>query len=144
MALFTTQPPDLRAFGDVTWFQPLNRRKQSRVLALGHRRQVAPGTKLLVEQTPGTEVLLVLSGYASCSIGQTALTIFGPGDFFGEVAALDGGLRTATVTAISPMEALVLPAEDFSTLLAEVPSLAFMIAKTLALRIRQANERVAA
>ena len=49
----------------------------------------------------GREVMLVLAGRAVCLVGdERPVAVFGPGSFFGEIAALDGGTRTATVSAL--------------------------------------------
>jgi CRP-like cAMP-binding protein len=84
-------------------------------------------------------VVIVLSGSATCLVAGTEVAWFGPGDFFGEVAALDGGPRTATVVAITDMELLVLSRCEFALLIKSSPEVAHRILGSMAHRLRQAN-----
>jgi CRP-like cAMP-binding protein len=62
-----------------------------------------------------------------------ALRVLGPGDFFGELAILGDGRRSATVTAVDPSTLLVFFGTEFRRLEAELPE--------VAARIRQAVEQ---
>jgi len=64
----------------------------------------------------------VASGALSVELGDSDVRL-GSGDFFGEIALLSRGRRTADVTAISYCNLLALAAEDFDRLLAEDPDL---------------------
>lgn len=120
-------------------FDGCRRRELKTVANLGTRVRVAKGKNLVAAGGRGSDVMVVVSGYASCVVGHSEVAILESGDFFGEMAALDGGLRTATVTAISDMEVLVLDEGEFETLLTRVPSVAIRVAEKLAARLRQAN-----
>jgi CRP-like cAMP-binding protein len=63
----------------------------------------------------------------------------GPGSFFGEMSLLDQGPRSATVTAETDMQLLVLGSPEFSSLVAEIPSVARRIMRVLAERLRAAE-----
>ena len=64
------------------------------------------GTVIAREGEPGVGLFIILDGTADVSIGGRKKATLGPGDFFGEIALLDGGPRTATVTAKSDVNAL--------------------------------------
>lgn len=64
----------------------------------------------------------------------------GPGDFQGEISLLDGGPRTATVTATSPMVIMVATQLEFFALLDRVPTIARQMLPALAHRVRAAND----
>jgi CRP-like cAMP-binding protein len=64
----------------------------------------------------------------------------GPGDYFGEMSLLDGGPRSATVVADTPLRLLVIKRRNFATLLREAPELTQSILATLSRRLRQAEE----
>ena len=68
----------------------------------------------------------------------------GPGDFFGEMSLLDGGPRSATVVAETPLRLLVIPRRAFWTLLTKVPQLNQKILVTLSQRVRQAEKSLLA
>ena len=57
------------------------------------------GHGILTEGMTGPEFFIILDGTASVLIDDQVVATLGPGDFFGEVAALDGGPRTASVRA---------------------------------------------
>ena len=71
---------------------------------------------------------------------ETVLALLGPGTFFGHVATLDGGPRSATVTAVEPTETLALLREDVLALVRECPEFALALVTDLAGRLRRADE----
>ena len=73
----------------------------------------SPEIITIVRRSRGAEILIVLSGTATCLVRGVEEARFGPGNFFGEVATLDGGPRTATVVASTDMEVLVLSGFEF-------------------------------
>jgi len=97
--------------------------------------------RVLVEQgTTGRECYVILEGSASVERNGVRVTTLGPGDPFGELALLDGGPRTATVTAETPMKVLVLGQREFAGVLDEVPGLAHKVMASLAQRIRELDQ----
>ena len=115
-----------------------------RLSGLGTRIHVRAGQRLTTAGSRGTEVLIVFAGTASCLVGQAEEVRFGPGDFFGEVATLDGGPRTATVVANTDMDVLVLNGVEFETLVKSSPEVAHRMLKEMAHRLRQANAKAVA
>jgi ABC-type multidrug transport system ATPase subunit/CRP-like cAMP-binding protein len=83
---------------------------------------VAGGDVVCTEGEPGTTFHLVDTGtlVVESQVGaqRRELARIGPGDFFGEIALLGGGTRTATVTALSPSRLWTITATDFATLTA--------------------------
>jgi len=61
----------------------------------------------------------------------------GPGDYYGEIALVDGGRRTATITATSDGKAYGLTAWQFRPLVEENTTIAWPLLEALAARIRQ-------
>ena len=77
-------------------------------------------------------------------LGQKrARTSLGPGSFFGEVALLDGGPRTATVSAGTQLVALKVPRRPFLKLLEQEPKVAVAVLKELASRLRKIEKSAA-
>jgi CRP/FNR family cyclic AMP-dependent transcriptional regulator len=111
---------------------------------LGTRLQIRAGQRLVTSGDRGSEVLIVLSGTASCLVGGVEEARFGPGDFFGEVATLDGGPRTATVVASTDMAVLVLNRVEFEIMVKSSPEVAHRVLKSMAHRLRQANAKAVA
>jgi CRP/FNR family cyclic AMP-dependent transcriptional regulator len=79
-----------------------------------------------------------IEGTAEVSIGARRRASLGPGDFFGEVALLDGGPRSATVTATSDVRLLGITEWVFRGLLHEYPTIAIKTLQVLAGRLRKA------
>ena len=69
------------------------------------------------------------------------MNTFGPTDFFGEMALLDDGLRTATVSASEATECLALTRWDFLGILKDDADMAVIILQELARRFRMALDR---
>ena len=101
-----------------------------------------PGKVLVREGAPGSELFLILDGKASVTVRGRDVGTIGPGDFFGELAVLDPAPRDATVTALTPMEALVVGRREFSALVAEVPPLANKLLVGMARRLREADRKL--
>ncbi len=102
------------------------------------------GTVIAREGEPGVGLFIILDGTADVSIGGRKKATLGPGDFFGEIALLDGGPRTATVTAKSDVALLGLTEWVFRGLMVEHPSLALKTLQQMAARLRSATKAATA
>ena len=70
------------------------------------------------------------------------LAVLGPGSFFGELALLDGGNRTATVVADTDLTVLVLSRREFRSLQSTAPSVAYKLLVELGARLRRADAMI--
>jgi CRP-like cAMP-binding protein len=93
------------------------------------------------QDEPGDAFYLLVSGTAVVRRNGRKLREMGPGDFFGEVALLDGGPRSATVQTLGPATLFVIHPKDFASLLV-VPSIARKLLVGLAGRLRTADKRM--
>lgn len=100
---------------------------------------VNAGDVLARKGEAGQQVFVILEGIAGVELPDGDVEI-GPGEFFGELALLDQAPRMATVKAKSDMKLLVLSNQEFSSALDAVPTLARSVMKTLAHRLREAEE----
>jgi CRP-like cAMP-binding protein len=85
----------------------------------------AAGETIVRRWDPSREFYVILEGTADVRTAEEHLANLGPGDFFGELAALDWGARfgyprLASVIATSPARLLVLPSARFNTLVRDV------------------------
>ncbi|MEX2446348.1 MAG: cyclic nucleotide-binding domain-containing protein [Dehalococcoidia bacterium] len=112
------------------------------VAGMGTPIAVEPGYVLTREGRHGHEFFVITDGRAACSIGGEQVSTLEAGDFFGEVALLDGGTRSATVVAETAMKVIVIDSREFSVMIRDVPSAARQIMVTLAQRLRAAEARV--
>ena len=111
-----------------------------------HLRQLAeactdaryrPGTTIVLEGKPGDTFFVIVEGEAVVLRGVRRIARLGPGDFFGEVALLDGGPRTATVEAMTPVLAVRLSRATFNRMLAIEPKIGVKILDEVARRLRE-------
>jgi len=121
-------------------FSNCTREELQRISSLTTPTSVDKGTVLMLQGQPGNEFFIVVSGTAIADRNERELAQYGPGSFFGELALLDGGSRTATVYAASDMELLVLSRSEFRSLQVTAPSVAFKILNELGGRLRRADQ----
>ena len=97
------------------------------------------GKVLCSEGQSGADFFVLLAGAADVTRGTKKITKMAAGDFFGEIALIDGGKRTATVTTTAPSRCLVLGPRQFQTVLHQNTDIAHSILKALTLRVREAG-----
>ncbi len=97
-------------------------------------------TVIAREGERGIGLFLILEGQCKVTIGGKTKARLGPGDFFGEVALLDGGPRTATVTATSPVKLVGITGWVFRGLLMEHPAIALRTLESVAGRLRSVSK----
>jgi CRP/FNR family transcriptional regulator, cyclic AMP receptor protein len=102
------------------------------------------GTVIAREGEPGVGLFIILDGKAEVTIGGSKKAMLGSGDFFGEIALLDGGPRTATVTAITDLKLLGLTEWVFRGLMMEHPAIALKTLQQMAGRLRSATKAATA
>jgi CRP-like cAMP-binding protein len=93
------------------------------------------GATLIAEDEPGHALLVLLDGTASVSAAESQLATLGPGDFFGEIALLGDGRRTATVRAESPVRVLTMGGSDFRVFERDMPEAAERLRESAAERM---------
>ena len=98
------------------------------------------GYVVATEGDPGAGLFVIADGEADVTIGGKKVNHLETGDFFGEMALLDGGPRTATVTATTPITLYALTEWVFRGLLAEHPTIAMRTLETMASRLRGATK----
>jgi CRP-like cAMP-binding protein len=88
-----------------------------RIAALASPRVAAAGDEVTRQGDEGDEFFVVITGDAVATVDGDPVGQLGTGSFFGEMALIDGGERTATVTATTDMQLLVLDRHDFNEML---------------------------
>ena len=97
----------------------------------------APSGKVLIRQGElGDDLMVIVSGTVTVERDGAKINALKAGDFFGEIAGIDRGPRTATVTADTPCRLLVINHRDFLALIDEFPEVASEVLVTLAHRLR--------
>jgi CRP-like cAMP-binding protein len=115
----------------------------SRVAGLAVARDAKEGEELFAQGDPGEDFYVIVEGKAEARADGDKLGDLDSGDFFGEMALIDGGERTATVVATSPMSLLVLSRNDFNTMLSTaMPHVAPKLMQVMGQRIRELQQHV--
>ena len=101
----------------------------------------APGDVIVQAGDRGNSMYLLLEGRARV-FGKSRL--LQPGDFFGEMALIDGGPRSATIIAASQVRLMMLQRQAFLKVLKQNPQIGLAIMETLAQRVRGLERSVSA
>lgn len=131
----------IEMLGEVPLFSACSLNELRQIARLGTQVSAEEGSLLTEQGKPGREFFLVLEGKALCRVGRKEVARYKPGDYFGELALLHGGYRTATVEAASPMELLVLDAREFRSLLLSNPAVSIKMLGALAQIVAAIDEQ---
>jgi CRP-like cAMP-binding protein len=142
-ALRTTKDT-VGALANVPLFAGCSQRELKAIASVVRDITHRAGTVIAREGEPGVGLFVIIEGEADVSIGGRKKATLGPGDFFGEIALLDGGPRTATVTAKTDVQLLGLTEWVFRGLMAEHPSIALKTLQQMATRLRVATKAATA
>ncbi|MER0242384.1 Crp/Fnr family transcriptional regulator [Streptomyces sp. HSW2009] len=133
--------------GDELGFaEALTAQEYESVMALGSRRSYDANAHLLTEGDRSSHVMIMLRGWVTVSVAterggiRLILGLRGPGELLGEMAALDSHPRSATVRALGPVEAQVIPGDAFRRFLAEQPRVSGLVIRQLTFRLRSADQ----
>jgi CRP-like cAMP-binding protein len=129
----------IRALSTVGLFGACNKKELHAVARLCTPLPVQEGFVLTSEGTTGRECFIIAAGKAAVMVHGNRVGEVGPGQCVGEMALLDGGTRSATVTAETPMDAYVLSTREFRSLVEVNPTIIYKIAAALAHRLRAAE-----
>ncbi|WP_405449328.1 Crp/Fnr family transcriptional regulator [Streptomyces achromogenes] len=147
MAGGRTRAWDDDGFDDaVPFLARLEKEDRVALLATGRPLRYRARTVLMHQAEPSAHVVLVLHGWtkvtATAANGYEALlALRGPGDILGEGAALSGRHRAATVTALEPVEAVVVDQSRFTAFLAENPRATLQLLSLATDRQRSTDRR---
>ncbi len=127
----------------VPLFQGLKKRQLERLARKFVPREYAAGQAIVTQDKGGEGFFIITSGKAEAvreraDGAKVVLNTFGPTDFFGELALLDDGLRTASVVTTEATQCLALTRWDFRGVLKEDVDMAIVILEELAKRFRMA------
>ncbi|MDP9101331.1 MAG: cyclic nucleotide-binding domain-containing protein [Actinomycetota bacterium] len=96
-----------------------------------------PGELLIKQGTTGYEFIVILEGEVEVAVDGQTIVELGAGDHVGEMALLDGSPRNASVTAKTPVRALLVGSREFRALVDQVPSLDRKLLVSLTRRLRE-------
>jgi len=134
-------PSDVAALRRIKFFEEHTDADLLRLARIGERRSYAAGDTLVEKDSDRGGFFVLLSGEAEVEVGST-FPLLSPGDFFGEMALLEGSRRTATVRATEPVQVMVFEPMYFRPFLIENPSVAVTLLEGVVRRLIAAQGRL--
>lgn len=131
----------LEQLSRVKMFGSLNKKELALVAKASDLIDVPAGTDIVKQGEIGHEFYLISSGSAVVRRNGRKVATLSPGRYFGEMALLDRGPRTATVTTEEPTQLIVLGQREFAAVLDQVPPLAHKLLVSMAARLREADTK---
>ena len=124
----------------VPFFANMSPRDVEGIAALFKERRFAPGETVTKEGAGGAAFFVIESGEATVSIGGRTVATLTKGDYFGEIALIDEGARSATITASGELVCYGLTYWEFRPLVQHNATIAWNLLQTLAKRLRTAQD----
>jgi CRP-like cAMP-binding protein len=118
----------------VPLFSACSTKELRRIAAIADELAFRQGKILTRQGGPGREMFVLLDGTVKVERNGVEVNVLGPGDFLGEGALVLGKPRNATITATSPLRALVISDAHFKQLLSEDARISTKVHETLAAR----------
>jgi glutamate/tyrosine decarboxylase-like PLP-dependent enzyme len=121
------RPADVAGLRNLPLFRDLSQQELDLIAHSAYEETANPGRPIVRQWDPSREFYVIIDGTAEVRTEERHLADLGPGDYFGELAALDWGAsfgypRLASVIATSPVRLLVFPGASFNTLVRDVPA----------------------
>ena len=132
---------------NVPIFADLDDTQLDRIARLGTRKKYKKGNIIVLEKEMGAALFVIITGKVKVvrtdeDGREVILSIFGPGEFFGEMSLLDGLSRSATVVATAKSELFMIHRREFLDLLNEFPAVAISLLAELTMRLRKADAQI--
>lgn len=121
-------------------FADLTRRELQQIARLFKERRFSEGETIVKEGSGGAAFFVIASGEARVIIGGKEHTTFKSGDFFGEVALIDQGTRTATIAAATELVCYGITYWDFRPLVEANGVIGWKLLQRMAMMLREARE----
>jgi CRP-like cAMP-binding protein len=133
---------DIGILKKIGFFADLSDFDLAQIAAITEARDYRPGERIVEERTAAERFFIIVRGKIQITKrfadgDEFVLSVHSDGEFFGEMALLDEGPRSATVRAVEATTLLEITRTDFETLLYKAPLLAYRILRELSIRLRE-------
>jgi CRP-like cAMP-binding protein len=136
----TTPDPVAQRLSKVELFDGLSTKQLGAVAAAMRERSFVAGQTIIEEGATDGRFYLIDSGTADVIVNGKVVGTLSDGDYFGEIALIDNGPRTATVTATSDVQALTLAHFNFRAVLKDNPDLVLKLLIQVCRLLRNTKE----
>ncbi|HTN80209.1 MAG TPA: cyclic nucleotide-binding domain-containing protein [Acidimicrobiales bacterium] len=131
--------PRLDMLSAVELFSECSKRELGQILAVAKEIDFDEGDNICVQGEPSGRFYLILNGSVAVKRNGRTRATLGRGDYFGEIALIDGQARTATCTAVTPVRTLAIAQFNFVPLMKEHAGLSHKLLLHLCSRLRAAE-----
>jgi CRP/FNR family transcriptional regulator, cyclic AMP receptor protein len=129
----------IEALRKVPLFAELDQRELEMLGRQLHERRFREGAEVTKEGAGGAGFFVIAEGNAEVSVRGEKRTTLSPGDYFGEIALIDEGMRSASITAATDLLCYGMTPWEFRPFVEEHPQVAWTLLTTLAKRLREAQ-----
>jgi CRP/FNR family transcriptional regulator, cyclic AMP receptor protein len=129
----------VQMLSSVPLFSGCSKKELQEIASVAKEVDHKQGAVIAREGDKGMGFFMILDGTAKVSVGGRTKRKLGPGEYFGEIALLDEGPRSATVSADTSMKLLGITAWNFRRLVTQNPGIAQKLLKVMAERLRGTN-----
>jgi CRP/FNR family cyclic AMP-dependent transcriptional regulator len=133
----------IAALGGVPLFEGLSKKQMKQVAELAEIARFMAGASIVKQGVIGDSFYVVLTGQAKVVANGRTLHRLLPGDHFGEISLLDGGERTASVVAETPMTLLEITQKQFFSMLTKDPEITVVLLEGIARAVRRMDRSLA-
>src|SRR3984957_3883549 len=127
----------------VHWFAACSEEQLFEMARIAERLRIHAGEVILREGRLGRELFVILDDTVTVTRADRAVNIVHTGDYFGELAAIEAVRRTATVTATTDLDVLIVGPREFEAMMG-IPGFRNALLNSMSRRIREADDRLAA
>jgi CRP/FNR family cyclic AMP-dependent transcriptional regulator len=127
---------------EVPLFAELAERDLKRLADSMQEKSFAAGTEIVTEGKGGVGFFVILDGKARVTVAGAERGTLSPGDYFGEMALIDGDDRTASVHAESDLRCAAMTTWNFRPFVKDHPDIAWALLKSLVKRVRESRQPV--
>jgi pyruvate,water dikinase len=131
----------IKALQRVPLFAEMDRGELEQIARLFKERRFPKGETVVREGSGGAAFYLIESGEAAVSVGGAERPMLEEGDYFGEIALIDEGPRSATVTALSDLVCYGLTFWDFRPLVQQSGPIGWKLLQAMVQKLRVAQDR---
>ena len=135
--------PSAETIARVPLFADLEKRELERIADSFKERRYGAGDTIATEGKSGAGFFVIGEGTATVTVQGDERATLGPGDYFGEIALIDEGARTATVTADTDMKTYAMTFWEFRPIVETDARIAWKLVQALAHKLREADARQA-
>jgi CRP-like cAMP-binding protein len=131
----------VETLGGVPLFQGVKPKELKKLADRMQQRSFDEGDAITTQGKSGIGFFVIQGGNATVSIDGKIIRTLGPGEYFGEIALIDSGPRSATIVATTDLSCQGITAWEFRPFIEQHPEVAWPLLETLASRLRDAEKR---